>query len=163
MATGTGLAAFFPLGFDPGWMRINREAIYGTRPRKVFGEGAHAAKNGAFAGRSTGELDARDFRFTRNQRGDVVYAIVLGWPEGNIVIKSPGAASTARPARWKTSKRSAANKSWPGAGEPNRSHSKGLRQSPEPVSFCSRSGRMRTIFICLAGQNRLKIFTCNML
>jgi alpha-L-fucosidase len=99
MATGTGLAAFFPPGFDLGWMRINGEAIYGTRPRKEFGEGAHAANGGAFASQSTGELDAPDIRFTRNQRGDVVYAIVLGWPEGNMVIKSLGAASAVRPGK----------------------------------------------------------------
>ncbi len=80
------------------WMRINGEAIYATRPWTVFGEGAHEAKGGAFAGHSTAELDARDVRFTRNKRGDVVYAIVLGWPEaGQFEIKSFGTASAARP------------------------------------------------------------------
>jgi alpha-L-fucosidase len=65
-------------------MRINGEAIYGTRPGKVFGEEAHAAKGRAFAGKRTGESDAPDIRFTRNKRGDVVWAIVLSWPEGNM-------------------------------------------------------------------------------
>ena len=81
------------------WMRVNGEAIYATRPWKIFGEGAHEAKGGAFAGRSTGELDARDIRFTRNKRGDVVYAIVLGWPEGDIVVKNLGAASSTQPGK----------------------------------------------------------------
>jgi hypothetical protein len=41
-------------------------------------------------------LDAPDIRYNRSQRGDVVYAIVPGWPEGEIVIKSLDAASAAR-------------------------------------------------------------------
>lgn len=79
------------------WMAINGEAIYATRPWKVYGEGTHEAKSGSFAGDSTGELDARDIRFTRNKRGDVVYAIVLGWPAGDIVIKNFGLASPFQP------------------------------------------------------------------
>jgi alpha-L-fucosidase len=81
------------------WMRVNGEAIYATRPWKVFGEGAHEAKGGAFAGHTISVLDARDIRFTRNKRGDVVYAIVLGWPEGDIVIKSLGLASQVQPGK----------------------------------------------------------------
>jgi alpha-L-fucosidase len=76
------------------WMRTNGEAIYDTRPWKAFGEGPHAAKSGAFAGDSTKSLDSSDVRFTRNKRGDVVYAIVLGWPTGETFqIKSLGTAS----------------------------------------------------------------------
>ncbi|HXR48745.1 MAG TPA: alpha-L-fucosidase [Candidatus Limnocylindrales bacterium] len=81
------------------WMRINGEAIYATRPWKICGEGAHEAKGGAFAGQSTGDLDARDIRFTRNKRGDVVYAIVLGWPEGDIVVKNLGTEASAQPGK----------------------------------------------------------------
>ena len=81
------------------WMRMNGEAIYATRPWKVFGEGAHEAKGGSFSGHSTNVLDARDIRFTRNKPGDVVYAIVLGWPDGDIVIKSLGAASPVQPGK----------------------------------------------------------------
>ncbi len=82
-----------------GWMRINSEAIYSTRPWKVFGEGVHQVKGGAFAGESTRELGARDVRFTRNKRGDVVYALILGWPEGDIVIRNLGMAAATRPGR----------------------------------------------------------------
>ena len=82
------------------WMQINGEAIYATRPWKVYGEGAHKAKAGAFAGHSTSELDAQDIRFTRNKKGDAVYAIVLGWPEGeNFVIKSLGTAAATQPGK----------------------------------------------------------------
>jgi alpha-L-fucosidase len=82
-----------------GWMRVNGEAIYATRPWKVFGEGTHQVKGGAFAGQSTGELGAHDIRFTRNKRGDMVYAIVLGWPEGDIVVKNLGTAAATQPGR----------------------------------------------------------------
>ncbi|HTV61126.1 MAG TPA: alpha-L-fucosidase [Verrucomicrobiae bacterium] len=72
------------------WMQVNGQGIYATRPWNVYGEGAHEAKAGAFAGRSTSQLDARDIRFTRNKQGDVVYAIQLGWPTDAVRIKSFG-------------------------------------------------------------------------
>lgn len=77
------------------WMQTNGEAIYATRPWKVFGEGTHRNHGGAFQG--AGQLDARDIRFTRNKRNDVVYAIVLGWPDGDFVINSLGTGSAAQP------------------------------------------------------------------
>jgi alpha-L-fucosidase len=81
-----------------GWMQINGEAIYETRPWKVFGEGANRAKGGAFQG--AGQLDARDVRFTRNKHGDIVYAIVLGWPDGDsFVINNLGTGSSAQPGK----------------------------------------------------------------
>ncbi len=82
------------------WMQTNGEAIYATRPWKTFGEGPHAVKSGAFAGRSTASLDDRDIRFTRSKRGDVVYAIVLGWPSGKkFEVKSLGTASSLSPGK----------------------------------------------------------------
>jgi alpha-L-fucosidase len=80
------------------WLAINGEAIYATRPWTVFGEGEHETKGGAFAGTSTSALDARDVRFTRSKRGDVIYALILGWPEAKTVaIKSLGTLSKAQP------------------------------------------------------------------
>ena len=81
------------------WMRTNGEAIYATRPWKIFGEGPHAAKEKAVSGKRVAVMDAQDIRFTRNKRGDVVYAIVLGWPEGDFVIKSLGKASPVQPGK----------------------------------------------------------------
>jgi len=78
-----------------GWMQINGEAIYATRPWKIFGEGAHHSRGGAFGG--AGRLDASDVRFTRNKSNDVVYAIVLGWPDGDFVINNLGTASSSQP------------------------------------------------------------------
>jgi alpha-L-fucosidase len=63
------------------WFKVNGEAIYGTRPWKVFGEGPHMIKPGSFQGNSVGQLDASDIRYTSNKAGTMVYAIVLGWPE----------------------------------------------------------------------------------
>lgn len=75
------------------WFKINGEAIYATRPWTVFGEGPHMIKAGSFQGKSAGELDARDVRFTRNKAASVVYAIVLGWPEHAVVLDSFGMAA----------------------------------------------------------------------
>lgn len=82
------------------WMQTNGEAIYATRPWKTFGEGPHTVKSGAFAGGSTASLDSSDVRFTHNKRGDIVYAIILGWPAGDrFQIKSLGTASPLRPGK----------------------------------------------------------------
>ena len=82
------------------WMQTNGEAIYATRPWKKFGEGPHSIKSGSFAGSSTASLDSADIRFTVNKGGDIVYSIVLGWPEGkNFQIKSLGANSSLLPGK----------------------------------------------------------------
>lgn len=61
------------------WMPINGEAIFGTRPWIVFGEGKPQIAGGMF---NEGNLKytADDVRFTT--KGDTLYAIMLGWPEG---------------------------------------------------------------------------------
>jgi alpha-L-fucosidase len=75
------------------WMDVNREAIFGTRPWKVFGEGP-ASENAApikAAGFNEGKgkpFTADDVRFTA--KGDVLYAIALGWPGKTLHIKSLG-------------------------------------------------------------------------
>ena len=73
------------------WFKINGEAIYGTRPWNVYGEGPHTIKAGSFQGHSIQQLDASDVRYTRNKSGTVVYAIVLGWPDHDLVLASFGA------------------------------------------------------------------------
>ena len=80
------------------WFKVNGEAIYSTRPWSVFGEGPHMIKSGSFQGASTGQLDASDIRYTRNKAGSVVYALVLGWPQGDVVLHSFG-ASAAKPVK----------------------------------------------------------------
>ncbi|MGD0697613.1 MAG: alpha-L-fucosidase [Terriglobia bacterium] len=80
------------------WFKVNGEAIYGTRPWAVFGEGPHMIKAGSFQGNSVGQLDASDIRYTSNKAGNVVYAIVLGWPQRGVLLQSFG-SSAAKPAK----------------------------------------------------------------
>lgn len=65
------------------WMEVNGQAIFGTRPWKVFGEGARKVKSGGF---NEGALryTARDIRFTT--KGQTLYAIALGWPESSQLL-----------------------------------------------------------------------------
>lgn len=82
------------------WMQTNGEAIYATRPWKTFGEGPNTVKAGSFSGSSTATLNSKDIRFTRNKRGDIVYAIFLGWPQGKrFQIMSLGTASSLHPGK----------------------------------------------------------------
>jgi alpha-L-fucosidase len=68
-----------------GWFAINGEAIYGTRPWLVYGEGPLQVKGGAF--KENFDFTARDIRFTT--KGKTLYAIALGRPAGNeLVIRS---------------------------------------------------------------------------
>jgi hypothetical protein len=50
------------------WMSVNSEAIYETRPWKIFGEGPTKVSAGAFNGTSVANLGAKDVRFTRTKR-----------------------------------------------------------------------------------------------
>jgi alpha-L-fucosidase len=78
------------------WMQPNGEAIYDTRPWKVFGEGPGKLDTREFKGDSIKNLGVRDIRFTRNKANTVIYALVLGWPAGEFVVESLGTASSAR-------------------------------------------------------------------
>ena len=113
-----------------GWLQINGEAIYATRPWKVFGEGAHQSRGGAFGG--AGQLDARDIRFTRNKSNDVVYAIVLGWPDGDFVINNLGTASSSQPGGVKNVDCSAVTKNSTGTNPPNLD---GKKPAEKPCRF----------------------------
>ncbi|MHA6720416.1 alpha-L-fucosidase [Sphingomonas sp. RS6] len=73
------------------WMKMNGEAIHGTRPWKIFGEGPTETAAGMF--KEKAEYTARDIRFTT--RGQALYAIVLGVPQGGtaFTIQSLGASN----------------------------------------------------------------------
>ncbi|MGH9584145.1 MAG: alpha-L-fucosidase [Bryobacteraceae bacterium] len=81
------------------WFKVNGEAIYSTRPWRVYGEGPHMIKTGSFQGKSTKGLDARDVRFTRNKANTVIYAIVLGWPTEPIVVQALGTSAATKPGK----------------------------------------------------------------
>jgi alpha-L-fucosidase len=79
------------LGFG-AWLERNGEAIYGTRPYTVFGEGpTRMKKGGHFVGRV--KYTGKDIRFTR--KGDAIYVIVLGTPRSTLSIESLGAVKAA--------------------------------------------------------------------
>ena len=68
------------------WLKINGEAIYGTTPWMVYGEGPTQMTNaGMFSEEHEVEYTADDYRFTCTD--DAVYATCLGWPEGKSMIK----------------------------------------------------------------------------
>ena len=69
------------------WLKVNGEAIYGTRAWAKFGEGPTAIVEGAFHDTDTKSFTAQDFRFTT--KGNFLFAIELAWPEsGEAVIHS---------------------------------------------------------------------------
>lgn len=76
------------------WLAINGEAIYGTRPWRIFGEGPTKIVEGAFNDTKRADFTAEDIRFTL-KRG-ILYAIAFGWPEtGLLHIKSVSTTGTA--------------------------------------------------------------------
>jgi len=81
------------------WMQVNGEAIYETRPWKVYGEGPNSVKSGSFQGQSVSSLGPKDIRFTRNKAGNVVYALVLGWPTEAFDVQSLGTSSATQPGK----------------------------------------------------------------
>jgi len=81
------------------WMAVNGEAIYGTRPWKIFGVGApetsapdrspndhHQA--GAFNENKRRTLTAGDLRFTT--KGNTLYAFAMGWPQKEALLAPLG-------------------------------------------------------------------------
>jgi len=68
------------------WLKVNGEAIYGTRPWIVAEEGpTKMEKGGAFNERNgQAGYTGKDIRFT--VKGDVLYAICLDWPGDEVVI-----------------------------------------------------------------------------
>jgi len=87
------------------WLKVNGEAIYATRPWKVYGEGPSTvvAEKGQFDGQtdvSKKPFTADDIRFTQSKDGKTLYAIVLEIPnDGNVTIKSLAANSKYWPAK----------------------------------------------------------------
>ena len=68
------------------WLRVNGEAIYGTRPWKQFGEGPTEVVAGSFNDVKRPSFTAQDIRFTA--KGDVLYAHALAWPTEPVTIRA---------------------------------------------------------------------------
>ena len=73
------------------WLAVNGEAIYGTRPWELFGEGPTEVTEGAFTDTKRAPFTAADFRFTT--KGDALYAICLAWPGETATIHALRAGS----------------------------------------------------------------------
>jgi len=76
------------------WLKVNGDAIYATRPWKIYGEGPSISimETNRFGGvRDVGSkpFTAEDIRFTQSKNGKTLYAIVLEIPkDGKVSVKS---------------------------------------------------------------------------
>jgi alpha-L-fucosidase len=81
------------------WLKVNGEAIYATRPWKIYGEGPSTvtSERGQFDGQrdvSNKPFTPDDIRFTQSKDGKTLYAIVLELPkDGKATVKSLAANS----------------------------------------------------------------------
>jgi len=67
-----------------GWLKTNGEAIYGSRPWEIFGEGPTEPANGSFSESKAKPYTTRDFRFTT--KAGALYAIQMAEPDGAKVV-----------------------------------------------------------------------------
>jgi len=86
------------------WMDVNGEAIYGTRPWVVYGEGpsvSEMAEGGQFGGAKdvrSKPYTSEDLRFTT--KDNAIYAILFEWPANqSVVIKSFAVGAAEKPAQ----------------------------------------------------------------
>jgi alpha-L-fucosidase len=71
------------------WLKVNGDAIYGTRPWRQFGEGPTKFEAGSFHDTESKPYTAEDYRFTT--KDGALYAIELGWPkDGEAIIHALG-------------------------------------------------------------------------
>jgi alpha-L-fucosidase len=80
------------------WLKVNGEAIYGTRPWRTYGEGPTKVASGSFHDTDTTNYTAEDFRFTT--KDDVLYVIGLAWPrDGQAMVRSLAPTAGSRPVK----------------------------------------------------------------
>jgi len=70
------------------WLKVNGEAIYGTRPWVAYGEGLQRIAETDFGSGERIGYGPEDIRFTT--KADALYAICLGWPAESLKIRSLG-------------------------------------------------------------------------
>jgi alpha-L-fucosidase len=78
------------------WMDVNKEAIFGTRPWKVCGEGPQLASAAPISAQGFNEgkgkpFTSEDIRYTI--KGKVLYATVLGWPTNAVKLTLLGSGA----------------------------------------------------------------------
>jgi alpha-L-fucosidase len=67
---------------------VNGEAIYGTRPWAVYGEGPTEVVGGSFNDTKRQAFTGQDIRFTT--KPGALYAIALAWPGKTFTVKALG-------------------------------------------------------------------------
>ncbi len=73
------------------WLKVNGEAIYGTRPWKSYGEGPTAVAEGSFTDGNRTPFTSEDIRFT--QKEGTLYATVLSDTMSEVKILTLGSNS----------------------------------------------------------------------
>ena len=69
------------------WLQFNGEAIFDTRPWKIYGEGPTKVSTGHHSEKENMDHVAADIRFTA--KGDTLYALSLAWPKNGVfTVKS---------------------------------------------------------------------------
>lgn len=67
------------------WLKVNGEAVYGTRPWRHSGEGPTQLAGGSFSDKTKKpEFTPEDIRFTT--KPGVLYAIALAWPDNGVLL-----------------------------------------------------------------------------
>jgi alpha-L-fucosidase len=95
---------FSPVALDQlkevgAWLKVNGEAIYGTRPRPgtLWKEGGELETGAARTENAPGGDQATPpIRFSRTKNHRTVYAICLGWPGTTLALKTISAAQVRR-------------------------------------------------------------------
>jgi len=73
------------------WLKVNGEAIYGTRHWRIYGEGETEVGTGHHTERENKPFTASDIRFTT--KDNALYAICLAWPGEESTIRALGTSS----------------------------------------------------------------------
>jgi len=64
------------------WLKVNGEAIYGTRPFKNYGEGPTKSNS-----EMVQQFTSKDIRYTT--KGKILYANVMDWPQEKVTLTLP--------------------------------------------------------------------------
>jgi alpha-L-fucosidase len=68
------------------WLKVNGEAVYGTRPWHIFGEGPTNVADGGFTDTKHPQYTGQDLRFSK--KGNNLYVTALAWPGEKLVVHS---------------------------------------------------------------------------